>query len=169
MAKVLGDDDVPHPSSLVTKPAMLYLQNTALVVAQSATVYAILTDATGWTEVARNLTAALGGWAASAAELVAGQFKAPRAMKIKVSYRISGITVINGSTRQAKIFGGAAGTTDKGGDSLATDLTAGPSTLAGFSIFDVAAGDLVSIKTIESGAGNMTVAALGASILIEEV
>ena len=156
-----------HPDGLMTKPVVEVMQGTAIaIVGMSATVYAIITDASGWTTLLQQQTSAQGGFTLG---LVAGTVTVPRAMTVKVCYRLSGITVIDGITRQFAVFGGSAGTTNKGGDSLGTDLTAMPSTYAGVTVFTAAAGDIISLKGIQSDAGTFTMASLGGTVTVEEV
>ncbi len=90
-------------------------------------------------------------------------------MNVRVTYSFSGITVINGAVRVAQIYGGALGTTAKGGLCQATDLTAGPTELSGSAIFACAAGDILSIKAIESTAGSMVVLLGAGTFCVEEV
>ena len=167
MARVYGSDGLTtHPDLIISKPATVCLQGTEIILTMSATVFAVVTDASGYTTLFQQQTSAQGGFTINN---VAGTVTVPRAMTVRVTYMISGITVINGSTRQSTVFGGAAGTTAQGGDSFATDLTASPSTLRGVTVFAAAAGDIISVKAIESGAGTMTVLDKGLTLLVEEV
>lgn len=169
MALVLGDDNKPTPMGFLTKPCAAHLQSVAAIaVAMSATVFAIVTDADGWVTGTKLNSPATADGGFTIGE-VAGTITVPRAMRVRAKYFISGITVSTGVTRTAKLFAGAAGTTDVGGISLATDLTGAPSTLQGEAIFECVAGDIISVKAIESAAGTMTVAATGATLIVEEV
>lgn len=173
MSLVYGDDSstapVAVPQGFKTQPAIVCLQNVAAIAAaQSAAVFAIVTDADGWVggTVLNNPLPAGGGFTVSE---VAGTVTVPRAMNVRISYAISGITVQNGANRTAAIFGGSAGTTRLGGTSFGVDLTAAPATLIGEVMVAVAAGDILSIKTLDSLAGTMTIAATGATFTVEEL
>lgn len=173
MSLVYGDDSstapVAVPQGFKTQPAVACMQSIATIaVTMSAAVFAVITDADGWVTgtLLNSPLPAGGGFTIGEA---AGTFTVPRAMVARIDYNISGITVINGVTRESAIFGGSAGTTRLGGTALATDLTAGPSTLVGHVIASLAAGDVISIKAIESGAGTMTIAAKGATFSIVEL
>jgi len=170
---VYGDDSstapVAVPQGFKTQPAVASLQSVnAIGLTMSASVFAVVTDADGWVggTVLNNPLPAGGGFTINEA---AGTVTVPRAMNVKVTYTISGITIITGSTRTAAVFGGSANATRLGGTSLATDLTGAPSTLQGCVIASCAAGDILSIKAIESSAGTMTVAATGCTFIVEEI
>ncbi len=173
MSLVYGDDSstapVAVPQGFKTQPAVACLQSVAVIaVAQSAGTFAIVTDADGWVggTILNNPLPAGGGFTISE---VAGTITVPRAMIVRIKYALSGITVINGAVRTAAVFGGSAGTTRLGGTAFGTDLTASPSTLIGEVLVAVAAGDILSIKTIESTAGTQTIAATGATFTVEEI
>lgn len=170
MGRILSTADGKlDPEGFSSQPAVACLQTIAgMAVTMSATVFAVLTDADAWVggTILATPSAALGGFIIDEA---AGTVKLNRAMNVRVKYFISGITVINGAVREAAVFAGSAGTTRKGGTGFGTDLTAGPSTLAGEVVFAGVAGDLISVKAIDSTAGTMTIAATGMSLIVEEV
>ena len=167
MSLVLASDGLAkHPDGIISKPCIALLQTVATCVTTlDAATYAVITDADAWGTLFQQQTSAQGGFTIG---LVAGTVTVPRTMTVRVSYNLSGITVINAATRQFAVFGGAAGTTNKGGDSFGTDITSGPTTYSGSTLFTCAAGDVISLKGIGSSA-TFTMAALGGTLLIEEV
>ena len=67
-----------NPDGLTHKPCVAALQSTAIaIVGMSASVFAIITDASGWTTLMQQQTSAQGGFTLG---LVAGTVTVPRAM-----------------------------------------------------------------------------------------
>jgi hypothetical protein len=169
---VYGDDSavapIPVPQGFKTQPAVACLESiAAITVAQSASVFAVVTDADGWvggTKINNPLPAG-GGFTINE---VAGTVTVPRAMLVRIKYALSGFTVVVG-TRTAAVFGGATNATRLGGTSFGSEVAGSPATLVGEVVASVAAGDILSIKTIESTAGSMVIAATGATFCVEEI
>ena len=166
MSLVLASDGLAkHPDGIISKPCIALLQTAAICITTlDVATFAIITDADAWGTLFQQQTSAQGGFTIG---LVAGTVTVPRTMTVRVTYNLSGVTVINGATRQFAVFGGT-GSTNKGGDSFGADLTAGPTTYSGSTLFTCVAGDVISLKGIGSSA-TFTMAALGGTLLIEEV
>ena len=172
MSLVYGDDSsaapVPVPQGFKTQPAIACLQSiAAITVAQSASVFAVVTDADGWVggTILNSPLPAGGGFTISE---VAGTITVPRAMIVRIKYTLSGFTVVVG-VRTAAIFGGATNATRLGGTCQGAEVAGAGQTLVGEVIASVAAGDILSIKTIESTAGSMVIAAACATFTVEEI
>lgn len=159
MAKVTGADGTQVPQGFVTRPAFAQIRLTGSVALTTPTAATILAGA--------NMAAGLADPAASAGGFVvaatSGTITVPRALKARVRYSLSDITVVNGQVITAEVY---VGSTASGGKCIQTQLTAAPCQVAGEVILSLAAGDVVTLKIIGS-TGNFT--ATTGNIIIEEV
>lgn len=159
MAKVTGADGTQVPQGFLSRPTFAQIRLTGSVALTTPTAATILAGA--------NMAAGLADPAASAGGFVvaatSGTITVPRAMKARVRYSLSEITVVTTQVITAEVY---VGTTASGGKCVQTQLTGAPCQVAGEVILSLAAGDVVSLKIIGS-TGNFT-AATG-NILIEEV
>jgi len=159
MAKVTGTDGKDVPQGFLSRPAFAQIRLTGSVALTTPTAATILAGA--------NLAAGLADPAASAGGFVVaattGTITAPRALKARVRYSLSDITVVNGQVITAEVY---VGSTASGGKCIQTQLTAAPCQVAGEVILSLAAGDVVTLKIIGS-TGNFT--ATTGNIIIEEV
>jgi hypothetical protein len=159
MALVTGSDGKAVPQGFQSRPTFAQIALTGSVV--------LTTPTAATTFAGANMAAALadpatndGGFIVAA---TAGTVTAPRAMKVRARYSLSGITVVNGQVVTSEVY---VGTTASGGKCKATQLTAAPCVVDGEVILQLAAGDVVTIKIIGS-TGNFT--ADTGFILVEEV
>lgn len=159
MSNVTGADGTPVPQGFTARPAFAQIALTGSVALTTPTAATILAGA--------NMAAGLADPAVSAGGFVvaatSGTITVPRAMKARVRYSLSEITVVNGQVVTAQVY---VGSTASGGKCVQTQLTAAPCQVAGEVILSLAAGDVVTLKIIGS-TGNFT-AATG-NIIIEEV
>lgn len=159
MAKVTGSDGKDVPQGFLSRPAFAQIRLTgsvALTTPTAATTLAGANIAAGIADPAANL----GGFVVAA---TAGTITIPRAMRARVRYSVSEITVVTTQVITSEVYVGAVAS---GGKCVQTQLTAAPCQVAGEVILLLAAGDIVTLKIIGS-TGNFT-AATG-NIIIEEV
>jgi hypothetical protein len=159
MALVTGSDGKAVPQGFQSRPTFAQIRPTGAVVLTTptaATTFAGANMAAGLADPATND----GGFIVAA---TAGTITAPRAMRARVRYSLSNITVVNGQVITAEVFVNA---TASGGRCIQTQLTAAPCQVAGEVIVTLAAGDVVALRIIGS-TGNFT--ADTGFILVEEV